>query len=158
MTFRTGLLKAIDRVRGIPNRLDLRLYKVSIRVRTWTGSRPGVDSSTSTDADEYFGVDAGTHRARVAQVTQRDIIASGGIYQDQDVKVGPITPPYLGGAANHADITAFDPNPTGSATEVFFKIEGPGMATGGSWFHKVGQDCSKPFAYYFTLRRVAQTP
>lgn len=155
MALSDDLLPALDSIRGIPDTLGLRLYSVSIRVRTWSGSRPGVDSSTSTDANQYFYVDAGTHRPRVQQVTQRDIIASGGVYQDQDVKVGPITPPYTGGGV---DITAFDPNMTASPVEVFFKIEGPGMATGGSWYRKVGQDCSKPLAYYFTLRRVAETP
>lgn len=153
-------LRALDKIRGIPGRIKLRdeglrLYTVSIRVRTWSGSRPGVDASTSTDANTYFYVDAGTHRPHVEQVSQRDIIASDGQYQDQDLKVGPITPPYTGGGV---DITAFDPTPGNSPTEVFFKIEGPGMATGGSWFRKVGQDVSHALSYTFVLRRTAEAP
>lgn len=155
MTLRSGLLPALDAIRGIPDALGLRLYTVSIRVRTWSGTRPGVDSSTPSDADKYFYVDAGTHRPHVVQVTQRDIIASGGVYQDQDVKVGPITPPYTGGGV---DITAFDPAMTSSPVEVFFLISGPGMAAGGSWYRKVGQDVSRPLSYFFTLRRMAETP
>lgn len=155
MTLRTGLLKAVDRIRGIPGTLDLRQYTVTIRVRTWTGSRPGVDASTSTDADSSFWVDGGTHRPRVVQVTQKDIIASGGLYQDQDLKVGPITPPYQGGGV---DITQFDPNNQSGPAEVLFKVEGLGMAPGGSWYRKVSQDVTKPFAYTFVLRRSAETP
>lgn len=156
-------LKALDKIRGIPGRIKLRdeglrLYTVTIRVRSWSGSRPGVDASTSTDTDKSIWVDGGTHKPRVQQVSQRDIIASGGLYQDQDVKVGPITPLYTGGAADHADITVFDPSNLSAPAEVLFKIEGPGMAAGGSWFKKVGQDVSKPLAYRFVLRGTGETP
>jgi hypothetical protein len=153
-------LRALDRIRGLPGRIKLRdnglrLYTVTIRVRTWSGTRPGVDASTSTDADTVFWVDAGTHKTRVVQVTQRDIVASGGVYTDQDVKVGPITPLYTTGGY---DITAFDPNETTAPAEVLFRIDGPGMGSSGAWFRKVGQDVTKPFSYYFTLRRTAETP
>lgn len=154
MTFRKGLMPIVDRIRGIPDTLGLRDYTVTIRVRSWSGSRPGVDNSSSSDADTTFWVDGGTHRPRVVQVTQRDIIASGGALQDQDIKVGPVTPSYGGGGV---DITTFDPSNLDGPAEVLFKVEGPGMASGGSWFRKVSQDCSKSFSYFFTLRRTGET-
>ena len=155
-TLRDALLPAIDAIRGIPDALGVRLYDVTIRVRTWSGSRPGVDASTSTDADSIFYVDAGTHRTRVVQVTSRDVIASGGMYQDQDLKVGPLTPAYTGGGV---DVSLFDP-PTGAApVEVFFKIAGPGMASGGSWFKKINTNTvPSPFGYTFVVRATGETP
>ena len=156
-------LKALDKIRGIPGRIKLRdeglrLYTVAIRVKTWDGSRPGVDNSSSTDADSTFWVDAGTHRPRVVQVTQRDIIMSGGAYQDQDLKVGPITPPYRGGAADNSAIGIFDPSPTGQAVEIFFNVQGPGMATGGTWFEKFTMQNTRPFRYEFVIRRTGRVP
>jgi hypothetical protein len=103
-------------------------------------------------------VDAGTHKPRVVQVTQRDIIMSGGAYQDQDLKVGPITPPYRGGAADNSAITVFDPLPNGSPVEIFFNVSGPGMAVGGSWFEKFQMTVTKPFSYQFVIRRSGRIP
>jgi len=156
-------LKALDKIRGIPGRIKLRdqglrLYTVSIKVKTWTGTRPGVDTSTATDADSTFWVDAGKHKPRVVQVTQRDIIMSGGAYQDQDLKVGPITPPYRGGTADHSAITVFDPLPNGSPVEIFFLVQGPGMAVEGSWFEKFQMTVTKPFSYQFVIRRTGRIP
>jgi hypothetical protein len=156
--FRHALREVVDAIRGIPDDLDLREYSVAIRVRTWNGSRPGVDSSTATDVDSYFYVDGGTHRPRVKQVTQRDIIASGGVYQDQDLRIGPLTPPYPGGAADNTDVSVLDPAITSSATEIFFLITGPGMGSNGSWFKKITMDVTRPFTRTFVVRRTGETP
>lgn len=156
-------LKALDRIRGIPGRIKLRdgglrTYSVTIRVRTWNGSRPGIDASTSTHADTTFWVDAGKHKPRVQQVSQRDIMTSGGLYQDQDLRVGPITPPYAGGAANHSDTTVFDPVPGAAPTEVFFLVQGPGMGANGAWYEKVSQTVTRPFRYEFVIRKTGKIP
>jgi hypothetical protein len=158
LSFRKGMLKVMDVVRSVPGRLDMRQYAVTIRVRTWGGSRPGVDASTSTDVDSQFGVDAGTFNCRVRQLTQRELIASAGNYSDQDLKVGPLTPRYQGGDANKTAISFLDPPVMTSPTEVFFKITGPGMAAGGSWFKKIGQDVTPNLTYTFTVRRNGETP
>lgn len=153
-TLKDDYLDVVDELRGLPDEFGLCDWTVTIRVRTWSGSRPGVDNSSSTDTDTTFWVDGGTHRPRVVQVTQRDIIASGGVLQEQDIKVGPVTPPYPGGGV---DITTFDPNNVLGPAEILFKVIGPGMAAGGSWFRKVAQDVSSPLAYFFTLRRTGET-
>lgn len=156
MSLRDDLLPAIDAIRGIPDQLGTRLYDVSIRVRSWSGSRPAVDNSSSSDADAAFGVDAGTHRTRVVQLTSRDLIASGGNYSDADLKVGPLTPKYAGGGFEPSD---FDPEPTSAPVEIFFKIVGPGMRAGGSWFKKINTNVvGTPFRYTFIVRAVAETP
>lgn len=156
MSLRTGLLDVIDAVRGIPGALDLRPYKVTVRVRTWTGTRPGIGADT--DVDKAIWVDAGSHKPRVRQLTQREIIASGGAYQDQDLRIGPITPPYTGGAANNTATSIFDPSPGGTPAEIFFKLEGPGMAAGGSWFKRISGDVTRPLHYEFVVRRTGEVP
>jgi hypothetical protein len=156
MSLRDDLLGVLDAVRGIPDDLGLRQYTVTVRVRTWSGSRPGVDASTATDVDTPIWVDAGTHKPKVRQVTQREVIASGGIYSDQDLRVGPITPP--GPSSDNSDVTVFDPVPGAEPIEIFFKIDGPGMAAGGSWFKKFSQDVTRPLHYEFVVRRTGEIP
>jgi len=159
-TLRDDLLDVADSIRGIPDELGVRLFKVSIRVRTWNGSRPGVDSSSSSDTNTYFWVDGGCHRIRVRQLTQREIIASGGLYTDQDLRIGPITPPYPGprSPANNSAYSIFEPAPNGSPVEIFFKVEGPGMAASGSWFKAIKTDVTRPFRYEFVVQRTGEVP
>ena len=160
------LLDLVDDLRGIPGELGLRPYKVSVVVRTWSGSRPGVDASTSSDAPKVIGVDVGTQSPRVRQLTQREIIASGGAYNDQDLKIGPLTPPfvvtgdapYQGATADNSSANIFDPPTQIAATEVFFKIEGRNMPAGGRWYKKIGQDLTRPLHYEFTVRNTGETP
>ncbi len=165
-TLGTDLLDVLDDIRGIPGELGLRPYKVTVLVRTWNGSRPGVDQSTSTDATSVISVDIGSQHPRVRQLTQREIIASAGMYQDQDMRVGPITPPtvggtdppYVGATADHSAISVFEPPIGAGPVEIFFKLEGPGMSPGGSYFKKVGQDVTRPLHYEFVVRRTGETP
>jgi hypothetical protein len=157
-TPRNLLLPVVDKLRGIPGLFGLRLFTVSVVTRTWNGSRPGVDSSTSSDTTTGIKVDVGTYQTKVTQITTRDVIASGGIYTDQDVRVGPITPPYTGSAQDGDAITVFDPAPGVAPAEIFFNIKGPGYPTAGAWFKKLSQDVTRPMHYEFVLRRSAETP
>lgn len=160
----TDLLDVLDDIRGIPGELGLRPYKVTVIVRTWTGTRPGVDASTSTDTPAVITVDIGQQHPKVRQLTDRDVIASGGQYTDRDFRIGPITPPTTGGNAGDAPYPAgiraavFDPPTSSSPTEVFFRVEGPGMPAGGTYFKKIGQDVSRPLHYEFTVRDTGETP
>jgi hypothetical protein len=157
LTLRQALLPVIDRLRGLPDSLGLRLYAVQIVVRTWSGSRAGLGGNTDTATG--LKVDLGVHNIKVVQVTQQDVIASGGLYSNQDLKVGPITPPFPGSAKDDDAIAIWDPVPVLGApgAEVFFFITGPGML-GGAWFKKVGQNVTKNFRYEFTVRRTAEIP
>lgn len=157
-TPRNLLLPVVDKLRGIPGLFGLRIFTVSVVTRTWNGSRPGVDNSTSTDTTKGVKVDLGTYRTKVTQITARDVIASGGMYTDQDVRVGPITPPYTGSTQDGDAITVFDPLPNAAPQEIFFNIQGDGYPAGGAWFKKISQDVTRPMRYEFVLRRSAETP
>lgn len=155
-TLRDALLPAVDVMRGIPGLLGQRLFTVSVVVRSWDGSRQGIGSNT--DGSTNVRVDMGQFQVKVRQVTEKDIIASGGLYTDQDLKVGPITPPYPGGKANNSDISIFDPAVGTNPTEVFFNVKGPGHPVEGSWYKKIGQDVTPVFHYEFTVRKTAEIP
>jgi hypothetical protein len=154
-TLRDALLPAVDIIRGVPAALGMRLHTVQVVSRSWSGARIGL--GTKTDTTTGVKIDLGIYQTKVRQVTERDIVASGGLYSSMDLKVGPITPPYAGSAADNDAISVFDP-PVGTNTEVFFNIQGPGMPTGGAWFKKVSQDVSRPFRYEFIVRKTAEVP
>lgn len=155
-TFRDSLLPAVDVLRGIPAALGLRLFTVAVLYRTWSGSRVGVGSAT--DALTGVKVDLGIYPTKVRVLTVKDIVASGGIYTDQDVEVGPITPPFSGSSQDGDAITVFDPVPGQAPGEVFFRITGPGYPTAGAWFRKISQRVDKSFRYTFIVRKTAEVP
>lgn len=158
MTLRDDLLDDIDDIRGIPGDLGIRLFTVSVMSRRWTGARPG-PPGTSTDTTTAMMVAHGSFNARVRGLTSKDVIASAGLYTTEDVKVGPVTPPFLGSDADGNALIIFDPPAVpGSGTELFFSITGPGYTPGGDWFKKIDVDTSKPFAYFLTLRKTAKRP
>lgn len=157
MTFRDDILEDIDEIRGIPGDFGIRLFTVTVMSRTWTGDRPGIGSKS--DVSQSILVARGSFSTRLREVTSRDILASGGLYQIQDVKIGPFTPPFLGSDANGSAISVFDPLPKpGLGTELFFKIVGPGYAAGGDWFKKIDSDVSRPFSYTLVLRKTGKSP
>ncbi len=155
LTLREALLPVIDQLRGIPAQLGLRRFTVQVVVRTWTGTRAGL--GYNTDTAQSITVDAGTYAVKVEVISSQDIIASGGLFSTEDLKIGPITPEYTGSAAGNL-ISSLEPSVSGIPTEIFFKITGPGYATTGEWFKKIDQNVSKNFRYMFTVRKTAEIP
>jgi hypothetical protein len=155
MTIRDQYLALLDKYRGQLNTIwDLRRYDVSVRVNTWApGTLPGGPGATKTHVDTPLVV-AGGARPKVEQVSQRDVIASGGVYQDLDLRIGPITPQSAGFPAGVAPST-FDPAIAGSNVEVLFKITGPGFPA-GAWFKKVGQQLAANFGFYLIVRKTGE--
>ena len=151
LTLRSGLLPAIDALRGIPGILGLQLYTVQVAYVTWSGSTIG-QGTKSVSALQTLKVAGGTGLVTVRQVTQKDIINSNNFYQNQDLKVGQMTPPYTGSAKDDDQINIFDPPVTGTPTEVLFFVTGPGYSQ-GAWFTKVGDNVSKPFSWWVFLRK-----
>jgi len=152
-TPREVFLPVLDLYRGGLNTLwDLRRYDVAVVVNTWSG--PLVGQGTKTQVVTPLLV-AGGARPRVEQVSQRDVIASGGLLQDLDFRVGPLTPVSPGFPSIGIDPTKFDPAAVGPNVEVLFKLTGPGM-TGGALFKKVGQDVSRNFRLTIVLRKTGE--
>src|SRR5579875_666951 len=128
-TLGSSILPALDAIRAIGGKLGLRPFTVTARLRVWSGERPGVGAYTDTDTVlTNMAADGTKQPVMVKQVSRRDAIASGGLYTDRDLRVGPITPPFpaaLGFLAGGFDDTTADPQPTNSATEVIWIVSSP---------------------------------
>lgn len=155
MAFVQTLLPALDLYRGVMGQLGFRPFTVFVVGRQWTGARPGLGTSSDTTTPQK--VDLGQFATKVVQLKSNEIIASGGLYHAQDMRVGPITPPYSGSGPNGTALSVFDP-PQGVALELFFKITGPGYPASGQWFKKVSQDVSRVLAWFFVVRATGQVP
>lgn len=102
-----------------------------------------------TDLDTPLRV--GANPPRVHQLTQRDAIASGGLYSTQDFEI-IVTPDFLTGGFTASQL---DPPPDGSPKEVLFLLTGPGIQ-GTAVFKKIGQDFSGVATYKITLRKTGE--
>lgn len=115
---------------------------------------PGLTAETTTETRLTVGPNQ-TSNPKVEQVRQEDVIASGGLYQTQDIRVGPLTPPYPGGGT--APIV-FDPAQNDSTKSVSYRVVGPMTPAEGAIYTKVGQTVSKNYGYYLILRKTAEEP
>lgn len=151
-------------MRSIGGLLGLRVFTVTVRVRTWDGSQPGNGAYTDVDTSLVNTMTTGqTFPVRVQQVSRRDVIASGGVYTDRDLRFGPMTPPYPAGIfpAGGFDDSTLDVAPSAEeqAREVFWRITGPsqGIPPQGAWFEKVGEEYTALHAYVI-LRANGRVP
>ena len=156
--FVTSFKPALDQLRGIAGILGYRETSVTIRVVTWTGKAPG--QGTSSYIDTPIKVASGLYNPRVTQITERDAIASGGLYSNQDMKVGPFTPPFdatafiAAGGVSMDTINPPQTKPVGSGVkEIHYKLEGKGFGDIGMWFERVGDETVPPTRRFLYLRR-----
>lgn len=156
-----ALNPALDQLRGIPGILGYRQTSVTVRIVTWTGSKPGL--GTVSYVDTPIKVGGGLYNPRVTQVTERDAIASGGMYSNQDLKVGPFTPPFLAtffiaaGGVSHEVIDPLQTNPIGTGVkEIFFAVAGKGFLGEKAWFERVGDEAIPSTRRYLYLRRTGK--
>jgi len=188
MSFRTRLLPVFEQLRGkIPGALDLRPYKVTVRVRTWTGARPGLGTATDVDVPLY---NAGFN-VKVTAISMKDVVASGGRYSAGDFRIGPFTPPYETTSATSYELNPgllgilaalglpftpplsspattpsgvqlamIDPPRTSATTarEVFFLLEGPGFPNEGAWCRRVEANTFSNFRSEIVVRRTGERP
>ena len=154
-------LWATDAMRAVAGAAGLRPFTVKVRIRTWSGARPGVGARSDTDITltNQF-VDGSAQNVRVRQLSSKDIIASGGRYRDRDLRVGPMSPSYAATftmAAGGFGDASIDTAPTNTATEIFWNVQGPGMPAGGEWHSKVGEEATE-LHYYLILRASGRQP
>lgn len=160
VSLRGALLPVADRLRGLADTAyGLRLHGVSVVVTVWpAGSLPGAHGVTPTTTTTPLLVDGA--RPRVERVSSQDVIASGGRYEDADIKVGPLTPAWTdaAGVAHGVSLDVINPPipAGGGVAEVLFKVTGPGIPAAGDWYRRVGDDALPGlFGYTITLRKVA---
>ncbi len=101
MPLRESLRRLADGIRGgVPGRMGLRTVAVGIVSRTWDAVLPGEGSPTVTT---YRVLNDG-YNPKVEEVSSRDVMASGGLYQAGDFRIGPITPFYVTGGTEPSDL------------------------------------------------------
>ena len=153
--FRDTFLPALDQLRGIPGQFGLRLFTVAVFVRTWTGERAGI--GTSSDTTTLLTVDNGCQPPKVRALTTREVGVSGGLYRDGDYEIGPLTPPYPCSLDN-VTLPILDPVNPLSPIEVFWKLTGPSFPQGTAYCEKISQLADKPFRYTIVVRATAYQP
>jgi hypothetical protein len=144
MSFASNLLPLLDRARSIGAQLGLRQSDVLVRVIQWSGDVPGEGTKTVTDTPLLVN----GRRPKVAQVSNRDAMLSAGAYTNQDMRIGPLTPPFPGGGVAYGTL---DP-PVTLGTEVHFRITGPGVPAGGLWYKRVGSEADSALHVYLIVR------
>ena len=158
---RDKLLPVFDKVaRGIPNKLGLRQFDISMRIVTWTGARPGLGTKVTTDYPVTVNQNmAGNNRPKLVSVSSREVVASGGRYSTDDYRVGPLTPQYVKNGITYGTLPSdVEISIKTIPTEIFFNLKGPGVsdAINGDWFSLVDADFSKNFGYTLVIRKTAQ--
>lgn len=153
-TLRDSCLPIFENASVLLANLGLRRFDVVMRVVVWSGQTAGDGTRTVTDTP----LTVQGKRVEVRRVSQKDIVASGGKFQDGDMEIGPFTPSFTGAigpiASGGLEPVAFDPTADTSTREVLYKITGPGMEA-GAWFKKIEQRNDSAFAYCFTVRNVS---
>ena len=89
MSIRDDLIPVVDEIRGsvVDEVAGLRLHTVVVRVRTWSGGRPGLGTATDVDVEL-------APKPRVRPVPERWINGEGGRYQAGDRTVDRISATY----------------------------------------------------------------
>lgn len=155
--FADAFLPALDQLRGIAGILGFRGTKVTVRVVSWTGARQGLGIQSYIDTVLTVASN-NPQNPRVTQVNARDALASGGLYTNQDLKVGPFSPPFLAtalikaGGIGHDIINPLQPTAGSSYKEIHFKVEGKGFQF-PVWFERIEDEAIPTLHRFLFLRR-----
>lgn len=158
-----GTLAMLDALRGLRGILGYAPISVTVRVITSTGGAPGQGGApTVVDTPLLVATATGEQafppqNPKVVQVKERDALASGGIYSNQAMKVGPLTPAFaawVAGPAGGVAASTLNPPPaiTGSTSEIFFKLAGAGFQL-PVWFKRVADEVEHATRYFLILER-----
>jgi hypothetical protein len=152
VSLRTSLLPVADTVRSLASPqtlgggvgLDAWINSLTVRKTTWSGGRPGVGIATHENLTLV-------PNPEMREVTEREIVGSGGRYTSQDIRVQHITPAYAGGGYTPTQLV---PDVTSGAVEVVYVVAGPLAGE----YALVDASTADPFEYKLTLRRRRTTP
>lgn len=151
MTIRNAVLPILDVWRG---RLDtvfgLRRYDVALLMREWpAGTIPGAHGVSPTETTIPLLVGGG--RPRIEQISTREIAASGGLYQDRDIRIGPFTPPFMSGGA---DPEWLRPSVSADRVEYYIAISNADSGEAGERYSIVQTDTSRSLRWTMVCRKL----
>lgn len=145
---------AASRVLTVPSVLNLRDRTVTQITTVWSGARQGLGTSLTTTVPI---LNDGYCNPRIVQVSQTDVVASGGKLQDADIEVGPFVFQFDTGTGltGGLDLNAtFNATPSGP-TETYYLLTGLNHPSGGLRFKKIWQLADKNVLYKVYLRATA---
>ena len=149
--FKEAMKQLADNMRAIacPSTFDVIADQLTIRTRTWSGPSGLRGEPPKVDVDLVL-----LQNYRIGPVSTREILSSGGRYEDGDITVGPITPAWNTGTASGGYSVA-QLNPDGSEQiEIIYVITG----THAGEYQLVQAKTWKRFSYFLVLRRRITTP
>lgn len=150
MSFVSGFKPTLDAIRtGIPSTYGLR--GVSLTVRTIHFEGDYLTGGQEVVTDKVIGSPTGD-RYKVRVVSTKDVVASGGIYQQGSIRVGPITPPYPGGGFTAADL--IPPSAPGQ-TVLYGLTDSAGQM---QWCQMASSDTMNDLHWYIVLNPTGTTP
>jgi len=146
LTLAEELLPTLHELRGIAGELGFHPYRVTVVTMTGGNLAKGIKPVETqrlelTEGDGYA--------PRVRFLNKNDFLR--GAPAKATVEVGPVTPAFDGGGLSFSDI---EPSYLGPGTQVFYLIEGPGFAEGGTRFVKVSVDTTSALGWKIQLERV----
>lgn len=159
MTLRDDLLPAVDAIRAIPGELGLRRFTVSRITKTWasgTVGRTHASDATATSVLQYNG----SHNVKATLANERQLqqlLGSGHLFKAGTWIVGPVTPDFVGGGYGPDGFEVA----TGTAATVLYKLEGPGLPSGGTMFRAAKLAASadgKSFRHMLVLEPASNSP
>lgn len=156
MSLRDDLLPLVDEIRAIPGDLGLRRFTVTRVTRTYTSGTVGRKPYT----DVELALDNGGQNIKATLASEKQIqqiLGSGHVMKPGTWLIGPITPDFSGGGTSP---DGFDVA-TGTAAQIFYKITGPGLPTGGGMFRAKTAAPStdgKSFRHTLVLEPAANEP
>lgn len=146
MGLRDDLLPDVDDIRSIPGEEGLHLFRVFVRVQTWSGGRPHLGTKTGDVQTELL---VGGRPPHVREIRSRDIAAGTSELKSVEWEIGPLTQAWAGGGVPPELI---DPDRGATAGSIQFVLFGPGLPATGLVCHRVTDSLDKPFRVMVRVR------
>jgi len=151
MTIRDAVLPILDAGReSLDIDFGLRRYSLALFTREWpVGTIPGAHGVTPAETTMPLVVGA-SGRPKVMQLSAREIAASGGLYEDRDLRVGPFTPPFDGGGA---EPDWFRPSVSGDRKEYYVQVSNADTGEENELYKILSVDQSRPLRWMMVIRK-----
>lgn len=151
MTIRDDVLPILDEWRGrLDSDFGLRRFDLMLYIREWpAGTIPGAHGVSPRESATAITVGDG-RRPKVVQLSAREIAASGGLYQDRDLRVGPFTPPFDGGGA---DPDWFRPPVSGDRKEYYVMVSNADTGEENELYKILSVDQSASLRWMMVIRK-----
>jgi hypothetical protein len=154
MSFRNDILGLVDNLMGLlgPTGFDITLYKVDVKLRTWSGQHKGFGTFTDTLVASL------PQHSKVRNIRSDEIQSSGGLYRVNDVVVEHVTP--SDGALIGFTEDQLHPHVAIGANNVerIYILTGPPPTNHIAEYDHVTLLAYSPFEFQLVLRRRATTP